>query len=86
MTLKLLICIAGIACIWALIILAPIVREKLTRDWRRCSWCSLWFHRRTREMAFEPPLMPAETQWSICPDCEARESTANSKPTQPPKG
>jgi hypothetical protein len=72
MTLKLLICIAGIACIWALIILAPIVREKLTRDWRKCGVCGLFWHIRTKEMTFELLVSPKEIEYERCPECRLK--------------
>ena len=69
MTLKLFICIGLVCALWIVIILTPIVRERATRHWRLCPDCRCWHHRQTKESAFEPPMMPAEITYEICPTC-----------------
>jgi hypothetical protein len=72
MTLKLAIFFGAVCAIWLVIILTPIVRNRVTRDWRKCGICGLFWHIRTREMTFELLMAPKELEYQTCPECSLR--------------
>jgi hypothetical protein len=73
MTLKLAIFFVAIACVWAVLIFAPSVREIVAKPWKLCGSCRLWHNTKTGEMNREPPMMPSEIEYETCPECRAKD-------------